>query len=123
MNTNTGCDKCFQPVVPENDATLVASIATGNPYLVLARPRHFLPTENCQGSPSRAQYIEGQPKDQRGYLYDKKLESSYRAAYELVRLRYAEGGINEESFNTIANQLMEQARELQTRSLKTERKP
>ena len=106
-----------------NTATLVASIATGKPYLVLARPRHFLPTENCQGSPSRAQYIEGQPKDQRGYQYDEKLESSYRAAYELVRLRYAEGGINEESFNIIANQLVEQAREVQTRSLKTERKP
>lgn len=55
---------------------------------LFAIPRHLLPVVEdgkvvCEGSPSRAQYIEGQPRDPRGslYPYDETIEAQRRAAY------------------------------------------
>jgi len=76
------CDKCGKPVPRENDATQVYAVAFDRPMaLIFYKPRHFMPTADCEGSPSRAQYIEGQPRDERGYEYDPALEGPYRAAY------------------------------------------
>jgi hypothetical protein len=75
------CDKCGKPVSRDNDAVRIEAIASGNSLLLLlANPRCFLPTEDCEGSPSRAQYIEGQPRDTRGYQYNQTLEARYRQA-------------------------------------------
>lgn len=55
--------------------------------LVFAQSRHLLPVQEggrvvCEGSPSRAQYLEGQPRDRRPqYAYDPKLEEPTRTAY------------------------------------------
>ena len=77
------CDKCGQEVPPENDATIIQAIATGS-YIIafVARPRHFLPVKGCEGSPSRSQYIEGQPRDTRGYPYLFIYEGIWRDAYK-----------------------------------------
>ncbi len=86
----TTCDKCGRPVQPSNDMALVMA-ATGIPGCewipTLWRSRHFLPLVDeagvvvCEGSPSRAQYLEGQPRDTRGYPYFAELEPIYRAAW------------------------------------------
>lgn len=82
MKTSMNCDKCGKPVDNDNDAVLIDLILTSNPMLIGARPRHFLPTEDCVGSPSRAQYIEGQPLDDRGYGYYPEYENRIRDAYK-----------------------------------------
>jgi len=79
------CDKCFQHVPSENDVVVVEMYARASLGLIFVISRHFMPTESCQGSPSRAQYIEGQPRDGRGYSYDEKLEQRWRASYLLVQ--------------------------------------
>jgi hypothetical protein len=81
------CDKCGTPVPPDNDATWVASEYHHAPMaIVMFHARHFLPVVEdgkviCPGSPSRAQYIEGQPPDPR-YPYDKDQEPKWREAYQ-----------------------------------------
>ena len=79
------CDKCGGPVEYENDAVILAvlsgEIRLGELGLVAIRSRHLLPIEGCDGSPSRAQYIEGQARDARGYAYDTSLEPRVRKAY------------------------------------------
>ncbi len=102
---NRVCFKCGRSVCPGNDARLIGQIAlpgqdaTG----VGPRTRHFLPEfekdQNgnevmvCPGSPYRAQYIEGQPRDQRQYPYLKEHEVVWRAAYEKAqKLIHAESG-------------------------------
>lgn len=84
----TRCDKCGERVEPGNDAVLLA-IATGELdglSAVFAQSRHLLPEGNCEGSPSRAQYLEGQPRDTRAeYPYDKRLEKPVREAYAAVQ--------------------------------------
>ncbi len=81
------CDKCKRDVPQSNDATELEAIMTSNPLVILGhKPRHLLPVFEgdqmvCNGSPSRAQYLEGQPRDTRGYKYDAKLEFEFRAAY------------------------------------------
>lgn len=82
MCTKVTCDKCGQVVNPDNDATIFWSFVVDDPTEILNKPRHLLPTETCEGSPSRAQYLIGQPRDSRGYEYDEKEESLLRAAYE-----------------------------------------
>lgn len=80
------CDKCNQPVDPSNDATAVVAEAFNEPLLLFINgARHFLPTDSCPGSPSRAQYIEGQPRDTRGYPYDQTIESAMRRAYAEIQ--------------------------------------
>lgn len=84
------CDKCGQEVPMANDATVVQAIADGTPVLILmAKARHFLPVPGCAGSPSRAQYIAGQPRDNRGYHYVQKHEQLWRDAYAEAQRRYA----------------------------------
>jgi hypothetical protein len=81
------CDKCGE-AVPDNNNASVLEIYLGNFSAILAWPRHLLPTENCEGSPSRAQYLEGQPKDPRSkYGYHNFHEQQVRAAYETMQLQ------------------------------------
>lgn len=90
------CDKCGLGVHPRNDVTLITSIANGNPNIALDRQsRHFLPVYDsngkviCDGSPNRAQYIEGQSRDVRGrYPYVPSMESKYRRAYSEIVAYY-----------------------------------
>lgn len=85
------CDKCKTDVPVTNDATIFDAILTGNPFYGLAISRHLLPvfdgeTMICSGSPSRAQYIEGQPRDERSaYAYFPELELERRRAYEALQ--------------------------------------
>lgn len=85
------CDKCGRNVPRNNDASVLASIVSGNPAMLLfAHARHLLPVhedgeEVCEGSPSRAQYLEGQPRDTRGYTYHEEYEPLIRAAYEMLQ--------------------------------------
>jgi hypothetical protein len=82
----TDCDKCRIPVPPRNDASLLEAILT-DPMVALVFPsRHLLPVvvggeQICEGSPSRAQYLEGQPRDSRGDPYVPEREPAVRAAY------------------------------------------
>lgn len=80
------CDKCGKPVEYSNDASRLDALVTGCPEIVLfASARHLLPAGDCEGSPSRAQYIEGQPRDTRGYEYDPELELKIREAYAAMQ--------------------------------------
>lgn len=86
------CDKCELPVTPDNDAGEVSRqylfVEYGEiPLLAhFNAARHFLPIKGCEGSPSRAQYIEGQPRDARDdWPYDLEDEAKYRRAYALMR--------------------------------------
>jgi hypothetical protein len=83
------CDKCGLPVASNNNSVTL-DVLTGDMSEVtalLATPRHFLPIKNdddevlCVGSPSRAQYLEGQPRDTRGYPYNEEREATIREAY------------------------------------------
>ncbi len=83
------CDKCHTEVPANNDATIVEAYAFNSPLTVLFNySRHFLPVYDdrgnmiCEGSPSRAQYIDGQPKDTRGYEYNPEYEEAWRRGYE-----------------------------------------
>lgn len=81
-----GCDKCGEAVPANNDATLLGAYISGNAGTVLfCAPRHLLPTDNCEGSPSRAQYLEGQPRDTRGYPYHAENEQVWRDGYALLQ--------------------------------------
>ena len=84
---SSACDKCGTEVPAINDAVNLDFIITGNPLLGFAYSRHLLPViidgvTVCAGSPSRAQYIEGQPRDARGmYGYTSEQETKVREAY------------------------------------------
>jgi hypothetical protein len=83
----TVCDKCGGEVPWENDATIIESFYHGRPAMVFFyHSRHFLPVGECEGSPSRAQYIEGQPRDTRGFPYEPKREPAWRDAYARTQL-------------------------------------
>lgn len=86
------CDKCGKPVPHNNDATIVSAVLYGGVLGAMqifgTRARRFLPTEDCEGSPSRAQYIEGQPRDTRGYDYEPEWEERVREAFEKVQAEY-----------------------------------
>lgn len=81
------CDKCGQPVPPVNDARIIQWIKSGRKGYLLVMARHFLPVPGCEGSPSRAQYIKGQPKSER-YPYDQAQESGWRKAYKEALRKY-----------------------------------
>lgn len=88
--SDSNCDKCGQLVDSKNDAVMLEmamSSTSGDMTLALifATPRHLLPTEDCPGSPSRAQYLEGQPRDTRGYSYRPELEAEVREAFKLLQ--------------------------------------
>lgn len=84
---SSACDKCGNEVPAANDAVNLDFIITGDPLLGFAISRHLLPVvidgvTVCTGSPSRAQYIEGQPRDARGvYGYTSEQETRVREAY------------------------------------------
>ncbi len=66
------CDKCGRHVPPENNAVEFELILDQGrtTYLAVADSRHLLPVVEggkvvCEGSPSRAQYLHGQPPDTR----------------------------------------------------------
>jgi len=90
QNKKVLCDKCKQLVEPNNNvANLLAEIEIAeNGKLscgfVLLTPRsigrHFMPVNGCHGSPSRNQYIPGQPRSQ-DYAYEKSYEITVRNAY------------------------------------------
>jgi hypothetical protein len=80
------CDKCGRPVGPRNDAVrLQFVLQTGHlPHPIdqlVYGARHLLPIGGCEGSPSRAQYLEGQPRDTRGYPLVAANVGSWRRAY------------------------------------------
>lgn len=88
------CYKCGRECPPDNDASIFDAILLDEPLAVLySHACHLLPVyaENgvqlCIGSPSRAQYIEGQARDQRPeYAYKNEQEEPHRVAYtELLR--------------------------------------
>lgn len=78
------CDKCGKPVEADNDAVRLDCFAypENGRYLLFAQSRHLFPTKDCAGSPSRAQYFEGQPRDTRRYEYVKEQEVLLRNAYK-----------------------------------------
>lgn len=74
-NSHMLCDKCGQPVPNSNDAVLFDYALSGNMGLMFAQARHLLPTEDCEGSPSRAQYLPGQKRDERSeYPFDPDMQ-------------------------------------------------
>jgi hypothetical protein len=91
------CDNCGREVSPHNDARIFEVCLQGDPPPMFGEalfpgisPRHLLPVvidgqEVCGGSPSRAQYLPGQPRDTRPkFSYDSSWEAAYRAAYKLM---------------------------------------
>lgn len=95
--TNRICDKCGREVAPGNDMTLVMGLIPGCEIIpTVWKSRHMLPVvedgvQVCPGSPSRAQYIEDQPRDTRGYPYLKELEKAYREAWAELQRRLTPG--------------------------------
>lgn len=82
------CDKCGQPAAKENDAAVLEAIMLGSPLArLMLESRHLLPVVNddgtvlCEGSPSRAQYLPEQPRDNRGYEWDEGLKGWINSAY------------------------------------------
>lgn len=88
------CDQCSQPVEPGNsarrlDVLMSKGSAWGN------KDRHLLPVKgknHCDGSPSRAQYLPGQPRDRRnGATYFERNERPYREAHAKMLAEAKEG--------------------------------
>ena len=81
------CDKCGELVPPHNDIRELETRRHQNTIFMLMRARHCLPVVRdgvtvCPGSPSRAQYLEGQPRDTRAqYPYITEDEVGFRAAW------------------------------------------
>ena len=92
----TDCYKCHTPVPQHNDATLFDCELTDEPSIALISIScHLLPVIGdggevvCEGSPSRAQYLEGQPRDTRpGYPFRPERVGEMRAAFVRFRERY-----------------------------------
>ena len=81
------CFHCHGVVPIENDAGHLRFLVWGEFSGVHcgSRTRHLLPVGNCPGSPYTAQYLEGQPRDKRGYLYFKEHEVIVRAAHKKLQ--------------------------------------
>lgn len=80
------CDKCGELVSEHNDIRALEAIRQHSEMFWFMKARHCLPVVRdgvtvCPGSPSRAQYLEGQPRDDRGYPYITKDEQAYREAW------------------------------------------
>lgn len=85
------CDKCGGLVDEKNDAyELLANLDPASSALRLYAPkfRHILPVRDddgnivCEGSPSTAQYLPGQPKDLRmNASFNKVMGKKIRRAY------------------------------------------
>lgn len=90
-NPTENCDKCGRTVPPGNDVVHLLA-AGGDPVVLLTnRSRHLLPVTQgtevvCEGSPSLAQYLEGQPHDSRPqYAYKPEREPVVRKAYDFLQ--------------------------------------
>lgn len=94
------CEKCGKEVPRANDATILYALVqmnggSGDPEKDMSSVRkHLLPvfeggTQVCEGSPSVAQYLEGQPRDTRdgmaGFYDPATWEARYRAAYATLQ--------------------------------------
>ncbi len=87
------CCKCGGHVPPSNDVAYFDAILTRQPLLPLTYAFcHLLPVYDekgnqlCVGSHSRAQYLEGQPRDPRPeYAYKPEREQQFREAYEKLQ--------------------------------------
>ena len=79
------CEKCGRLVFPGEDAVLIEAVKN-NDMLGLLEPTslHLFPTKNCPGSPSRAQYFDGQPRDSR-HPYDIREKVWWNRAYNKVK--------------------------------------
>lgn len=56
------CDKCNAFVPLWEDAVVLESRATRTPFLLaIAQARHLMPTEECEGSPSRRRRLDDTP--------------------------------------------------------------
>src|SRR5437870_332690 len=108
------CPLCGEPILPGNSAGLFDLILKDmfpddfatlsklpqNVFQCLPVIKHLLPIVKegktiCPGSPSRAQYIEGQPRDPRPrFAYRPELEPKVRAAY----FRLQELGIHKATY-------------------------
>lgn len=81
------CDKCGQLVPEHNDIRALEAIRRSDEVFWFMKARHCLPVVRegvtlCPGSPSRAQYLEGQPRDRRSqYPYIPEDEQPYREAW------------------------------------------
>jgi len=84
------CDKCGQPVQPDNNARQML-LLMGRHGISIPEDmaRHMLPVEGCEGSPSMAQYLPDQPRDTRPHRlsipYSQSAEIQVRAAYRELR--------------------------------------
>ena len=86
------CDKCRGDVPKVNSALhLMHAMGESAMIFVAFTDRHFLPVVDdngailCPGSPSRAQYIEGQERDTRpDSVYNPARETEIRAAYQIL---------------------------------------
>ena len=75
------CDKCGKPVHPANDAVILDAIVNNEPLVNLFYgSRHLFPEGECEGSPSRAQYLGGE-KDSWGYPFIKERQLAFSKAY------------------------------------------
>lgn len=87
------CDKCGRRVPSDNNAVYFDAALGNMPPegILFAVSRHLLPVVEdgvviCTGSPSRAQYVEGQPRDPRAaFAYNPAKEGTYRAAYRKMQ--------------------------------------
>jgi len=80
------CDKCDEVVDPKNDAVDLDFIMQRGrrPEMIekfVYGARHLLPTDSCEGSPSRAQYITGVRDTRPEYPYIPEREKEYRDAH------------------------------------------
>lgn len=88
------CDKCGTEVDSQNDVLQMEFILNTdefgrcNPMLALyGSHRHLIPVSDengivCEGSPSRAQYLPGQPLDPRPeYKWDDEIHKKVVSAY------------------------------------------
>ncbi len=85
------CDKCGQEVEPSNDSFLLFGSTNSNTADNKGH-RHLLPQLTpvpCVGSPSMAQYLEGQPRDERrAFAYNPANENKVREAYKYLQKKY-----------------------------------
>lgn len=79
------CDKCGKEVPLDNDAVALDHIrhfdhVPGPMERFEYGARHLFATDDCEGSPSRAQYL-GAERDTRGHPYLEEYELEWREAY------------------------------------------
>jgi hypothetical protein len=89
------CDRCGTFVPRSNCAIELEMVGRQGRLATVAEmlawgTRHLLPTGSCPGSPSRAQYLLGQPRDLDG-TYREVYRDHYRAAYAKLRALVEQG--------------------------------